>query len=97
MKLLKRTKPRQPKKQAIETYTASFLDHRSKSYHKIIMTSFVGLFGVMGAVYLFSSNAASPDAATSNAANNNSMIWVLAGLVTIMVILLLVIVANRKK
>ena len=60
------------------------------------MTSFVGMFGLMGAVYLFSSNAASPDAASATA-NNNTMIWLLAGLIAVAIIAVLIVIANRKK
>lgn len=46
------------KQSVIQGYTVSYLDKKSTRYHRVTLTAFVGLFGLMGAVLLFSSGAA---------------------------------------
>lgn len=58
MKIFKNTKTKKPKKPAIENYKISYLDKRSKRYHSIVMTGFLIMFGLLGAVYLNNSRAA---------------------------------------
>jgi hypothetical protein len=66
----KKQKAKTDKPSALGSYTASYLDKRSKSYHKIVMTAFVGLFGLVGSVYIFSSNAATESGETVKTNSN---------------------------
>lgn len=68
----RKTKP--PKPQAIASYKISYLDKRSKQYHKIVMTAFAGVFGLAGAAYLFSSKASG---ASDTGATNNNVSYIL--------------------
>lgn len=45
-------------KSIIEGYAVSYIDTKSVKYHRITLTAFAGLFGVMGVLFLFSSGAA---------------------------------------
>lgn len=73
-------KPKSLKPQAIQNYKVAYLDKRSRSYHKIVMTAFVGVFGLSGAAYLFSTNAASSEANNSTS-SNTSLVLIAVGLV----------------
>ena len=97
MNLLKRSKIKQPKKPIIENYTASYLDKRSKGYHKIVMTSFIGMFGLMGAAYLFSSNAVSPESTADTATNSNFLLYVVVGVMAIAIAVAAIFVINAMR
>lgn len=97
MNLLKRSKIKQPKKPIIENYTASYLDKRSKGYHKIVMTSFIGMFGLMGVAYIFSSNAASPESTADTTNNNNLLIYVVIGIVAIAITVAAIFIINALR
>lgn len=92
-------KPKTPKPQAIQNYKVAYLDKRSRSYHKIVMTAFVSVFGLSGAAYLFSTNAASSD--TNNSTNTNtSLMLVAAGLViaaAVLIFALFVVSRSHRK
>jgi hypothetical protein len=92
-------KPRvkKPKPVAIESYKVSYLDKRSKTYHRIVMTAFTGLFGFVGVMYVFSSSA-STDGSTSGAnplANNLPL--VLAILAALFIVMVIIFMYLRKK
>ena len=70
----KKQKTKKPKPVAIENYKVSYLDKRSKRYHRIVMTAFSGLFGLVGMLYVFTSNAATGEVAP----NNNNILAVVA-------------------
>jgi hypothetical protein len=97
MKHLLKIKPRtkKPKPVAIHNYKASYLDKRSKTYHRIVMTAFSGLFGLAGLVYVFNTSAATDASGVST--NSNDLITVLVVLVAIFLIVTAVYFAFRKK
>ena len=99
MKEILKLKPR-PKKHkptAISNYKVSYLDKRSKTYHRIVMTAFSGLFGLVGLVYVFGSSAASNQDA--GIANSDSTLYVLVALASLFLLLLAAFIAlgPRKK
>jgi hypothetical protein len=55
---LKSLKTPKEKKPAIDSYVISYLDKKSTRYHRITMTAFTGLFGMVGLALLLTSNAA---------------------------------------
>jgi hypothetical protein len=92
-------KPRvkKPKPVAIESYKVSYLDKRSKSYHRIVMTSFAGLFGFVGVLYVFSSSASTDG---SNGGNNplaDNLPLVFAIVLAVFLVVLIVFLYLRKK
>jgi hypothetical protein len=58
MKLTSRRAKKQPSKPVIDGYVVSYIDKKSTKYHRITMTAFTSLFGLVGATLLFSSSAA---------------------------------------
>ena len=87
-------KPKQPKPQVIQNYSMSYLDRRSRSYHKIVMTSFTGVFGLAGAAYLFSSNASSGQ--NESTSSNTSLILIVSGLALAAVVLVFALIAISR-
>lgn len=87
---VKKTKP-----VAIESYKVSYLDKRSKSYHRIVMTAFAGLFGFVGVMYVFSSSAATGESASNN--NASYLPYVFIGLLLITSIIFIVYLLNRRR
>jgi hypothetical protein len=73
MKLVLPKKKTKPAKQqsTFGAYTTSYIDKRSKTYHKITMTAFAGMFGLFGAAYLFGAQA-SRESASSQATASQS-------------------------
>lgn len=97
MNLLKRTRPKQPKKPAIENYTAAYLDKRSKGYHKIIMTGFAGMFGLMGVAYIFGSNAAGTEATARAAKTNDLLLYIVIGIATVAIAVAIIFMFNTLR
>ncbi len=76
---LKNLKPPKEKKPAIENYVVSYIDKKSTRYHRVTMTAFTGLFGVIGVAFLLSSNAAvrkfaAVEPEVSNRSGNTSVV-----------------------
>lgn len=90
-------KPRvkKPKPVAIESYKVSYLDKRSKSYHRIVMTAFAGLFGFVGVLYVFSSSAATGETSTNN--NESYLSYVLIALVVLFMVVLAAYFYSRRR
>ncbi|MFO0882018.1 MAG: hypothetical protein U0491_01030 [Candidatus Saccharimonadales bacterium] len=90
-------KPKQPKTSVIQNHPMSYLDKRSRSYHKIVMTAFTGVFGLAGMAYIFSSNAATPG--TDGSKNSDTSLILLAvglALTATVLIVALVLLSRRK-
>jgi hypothetical protein len=77
-KILKfKPRPKKHKPTAISNYKASYLDKRSKTYHKIVMTGFSGLFGLVGLIYVFGASASTNG--SNGIVNSNYLIyWLVA-------------------
>lgn len=96
MKQLLKIKSRnkKPKPIAIHNYKVSYLDKRSKTYHKIVMTAFSGLFGLVGLVYVFGAGAASD---STTATNNDNLVNVFIVFVLILLVFIAVWMILGKK
>lgn len=95
MKPLFAKKPKKQKPVVIENYRASYLDKRSKTYHRVVMTAFAGLFGFAGLVYVFSSSAATGE--SSGQQNTTTTVLVLAALSVVFIALVAIYAVVRRK
>lgn len=97
MNQLLKLKPRakKAKPSAIQNYRVSYLDKKSKTYHRIVMTAFTGLFGLVGVVYVFSSSAASNN--NSSQTNASNLPLLMLGLAVLLGIVLIAYFLVRKK
>jgi hypothetical protein len=97
MKQLLKIKPRtkKPKPSAIENYKVSYLDKRSKTYHRVVMTSFAGLFGLAGLVYVFGAGAATED--STSVKNNDNLLFIFIALGLAFLLVMLIYFMIRKK
>jgi hypothetical protein len=102
MKLKIQKKPKAPKQSPINNYKVAYLDKSSKTYHRVYMSAFVGLFGFVGVLYIFGSKASAPEAASELTAVNAQQVFldkygILLLLALLGVVLLLIIFLKRKK
>lgn len=95
--MFKRNRKKAQKQSVIQNYQMAYLDKRSRSYHKIIMTSFIGIFGLAGAAYIFSSGAAGP---SQNITHNPDLSYALIAVALLLaaaVLCLAIIAFVRRK
>lgn len=90
-------KPKQPKVSVIQNHPMSYLDKRSRSYHKIVMTAFTGVFGLAGMAYIFSSNAATPGTDGSKSSNTSLVLLAVGLALTATILIIALIILSRSK
>lgn len=93
--LTKRVRHKKVKPVVIQNYRASYLDHRSKTFHRIVMTAFSGLFGLVGVLYVFTSRA-STDGTTVTAEKGPPLSVLLLVLLLLLMISLVVYLYSRR-
>lgn len=88
---LKKHKP-----SAINNYKIAYLDKKSKTYHRIIMTAYTALFGVSGLMLVFASNASSETNTETLNTPNLPVIFVILWIVFISLLAILVVIKKQK-
>lgn len=91
-----KSNPKKHKPSAIINYKVSYLDKKSKTYHRIIMTAYAGLFGISGLMFVFASNASSETNIDTTSSYNLQLVFVVLSLIFIALITVLIFIKNQK-
>jgi cell division protein FtsW (lipid II flippase) len=94
LKLKSSSKKHKPS--AINNYKVAYLDKKSKTYHRIVMTAYTALFGVSGLMFVFASNASSEVNVDTTSTTNLQLVFVILSLIFIVLMSVLIFIKNQK-